>query len=97
MNHQKIFKLYILSKMYISTYNLTSKRIFSSLLFRKSHGVIRQLMSLNSEYKRICSHSGENTPNDNHSADIMIAIDLLFNLDELEVKRSINFLNSFKK
>lgn len=94
MTHKKIYKLYILSLMYVDTFNQIGKRTFSSLLFRKSYAVNRQIQSLQTEFKNICDHSGKNTPNNNQSDDIMVAIDLIFNLEEIELKESITFLTN---
>lgn len=94
MTHKKIYKLYILSLMYVDTFNQIGKRTFSSLLFRKSYAVNRQIQSLQTEFKNICDHSGENTPNSNESDDIMVAIDLLFMLDQESLKESIIYLTN---
>ena len=94
MTHKKIYKLYVLSLMYVETFNQIGKRTFSSLLFRKSHAVNRQIQSLQTEFKNICDHSNGNTPNPNESNDIILAIDLLFMLDQESLKESINYLTN---
>ena len=80
--------------MYVETFNQIGKRTFSSLLFRKSHAVNRQIQSLQTEFKNICDHSNGNTPNPNESNDIILAIDLLFMLDQESLKESINYLTN---
>ena len=94
MTHKKIYKLYILSLMYVDTFNQIGKRTFSSLLFRKSYAVNRQIQSLQTEFKNICDHSNGNTPLTNESDDLINAIDLLFMMDEESLKESITFLTN---
>ena len=94
MIHKKIYKLYILSLMYVDTFNQIGKRTFSSLLFRKSYAVNRQIQSLQTEFKNICDHSGKNTPLTNESDDLINAIDLLFMMDEESLRETITFLTN---